>query len=244
MKKEYKKQTSLVVVACIAVISVVTFLSCSRDDDNVHSSLSNQSVCELSEAERVAVNNFYKEITGLHTSLPEAMSKASRRADAALSTEDENNIKEKVTNLDNNSIELLEAFGLESNEIEELQLAQSPLVATLVANGLVEYLETLEAVEPETPVIDISNGVWVSTKDYRQMSLACLADIFGIDPVSIVGIISLGLTTQQGITSAIIQIIKAAKGNLAKYLAAGYTGVCILYIQWGLCMKEKLDNLH
>ena len=72
-----------------------------------------------------------------------------------LSLEDENVIKEEIDNIDNSSIELLQAFGLQASEVEELEVKETPFVATLAANGLVEYLETVDAVNPEMPVPDI-----------------------------------------------------------------------------------------
>lgn len=31
--------------------------------------------------------------------------------------------------------------------------------------------------------------------------------------------------------------------NVVKYLSAGYLSIYVLYIDWGLCMKGKLDSL-
>ncbi len=248
MKKTFKKVASVAIIAVATIVISVTFQSCNQEVDSMSSS-EPQNVFPLTEAKLNSINRFYNEIYTFSSSLSSVVAKINRRSgmeyptNEMINNEYEEIILESIESMDKCAIDMLISFGFSTQEISDLQMDEVPLVATITANELVSSLETIEDICPETPITEGPDGVWVTQKQFKEMSIDCLAEMLDLDPKTIIGIITVDLATKKGLFSAVSQIAKNAKANVVKYLSAGYLSICVLYIDWGLCMKGKLDSL-
>lgn len=112
-----------------------------------------------------------------------------------------------------------------------------------LSSAFISQLESVEQFSPESPIDEGPDGVWVTQKQYKEMAFACLMDLIDLDYKTIIETISISLTNKNSIYHSISQIAKTVKGQILKYASCGLMGVCVLYFNWGVCMKEKLDNL-
>ena len=248
MKKTFKKVATVAIIAVATIVISVTFQSCNQEVDSMSSS-EPQNVFPLTEAKLNSINRFYKEIYTFSSSLSSVVANINRRSgmeypiNEMINNEYEEIILESIESMDSCAIELLTEFGFSNQEIHEMHMNEVPLVATITVDEFISQLESVEQFSPESPIDEGPDGVWVTQKQYKEMAFACLMDLIDLDYKTIIETISISLTNKNSIYHSISQIAKTVKGQILKYASCGLMGVCVLYFNWGVCMKGKLDNL-